>query len=65
MEAANFCFADHNIKGEMFVKITLLCDSIRGREYGKVVEGVDVCKFGKQWIVSMVAMKREYGEPRI
>ena len=33
--------------------------------YGKLVEGVDVCKFGKQGIVSMVAMKREYGEPRI
>ena len=33
--------------------------------YGKLVEGIDVCKFGKQWVVSMVAMKREYGEPRI
>ena len=33
--------------------------------YGKLVEGIDVCKFGKQWIVSMAAMKREYGEPRI
>lgn len=32
--------------------------------YGKLVEGVDVCKFGKQWVVSMKAMKREYGEPR-
>ena len=32
--------------------------------YGKLVEGVDVCKFGKQWVVSMAAMKREYGEPR-
>ena len=31
--------------------------------YGKLVNGVDVCKFGKQWIVSMKAMKREYGEP--
>ena len=31
--------------------------------YGKLVSGVDVCKFGKQWIVSMEAMKREYGEP--
>ena len=29
--------------------------------YGKLVNGVDVCKFGKQWIVSMEAMKREYG----
>ncbi len=31
--------------------------------YGKLVNGVDVCKFGKQWVVSMDAMKREYGEP--
>lgn len=33
--------------------------------YGKLVEGVDVCKFGKQWVVSTEAMKREYGEPRV
>lgn len=32
--------------------------------YGKLIEGVDVCKFGKQWIISMKAMRREYGEPR-
>lgn len=32
--------------------------------YGKLVDGVDVCKFGKQWIVSMNAMRREYGEPK-
>lgn len=31
--------------------------------YGKLVNGVDVCKFGKLWVVSMAAMKREYGEP--
>ncbi len=29
--------------------------------YGKLVNGVDVCKFGKQWVVSMEAMQREYG----
>lgn len=29
--------------------------------YGKLVNGVDVCKFGKQWVVSMEAMNREYG----
>lgn len=29
--------------------------------YGKLVNGVDVCKFGKQWAVSIDAMKREYG----
>lgn len=33
--------------------------------YGKLVNGVDVCKYGKQWVVSMEAMKREYGEPNI
>ncbi len=30
--------------------------------YGKLINGVDVCKFGKQWIISIQAMKREYGE---
>lgn len=29
--------------------------------YGKLVNGVDVCKFGKQWVVSIDAMTREYG----
>ena len=32
--------------------------------YGKLINGVDACKFGKQWIVSVEAMKREYGEPK-
>lgn len=32
---------------------------------GKLVAGVDACKFGKQWVVSMEAMRREYGEPKI
>ena len=32
--------------------------------YGKLINGVDVMKFGKQWIVTMDAMKREYGEPK-
>lgn len=31
--------------------------------YGKLVNGVDVCKFGKQWVVSVASMKREYGMP--
>ena len=30
--------------------------------YGKLVNGIDACKFGKQWIVSINAMKREYGD---
>ena len=29
--------------------------------YGKLVNGVDVCKFGKQWVVSIDAMQRECG----
>ena len=29
--------------------------------YGKPVNGVDVCKFDKQWVVSMDSMQREYG----
>ena len=29
--------------------------------YGKLKEGIDVCKFGKQWVVSKDAMIREYG----
>lgn len=32
--------------------------------YGKLVNGVDVCKFGKQWVVSIDAMNREYGKGR-
>ena len=32
--------------------------------YGKLVKGVDACKYGKQWVISMDAMKREYGEPK-
>lgn len=32
--------------------------------YGKLVNGVDACKFGKQWVVSVEAMRREYGVPK-
>lgn len=32
--------------------------------YGKLVNGIDVCKFGKQWVVSAASMHREYGESR-
>ena len=32
--------------------------------YGKLINGVDACKYGKQWVVSVEAMKREYGEPK-
>ena len=31
--------------------------------YGKLINGIDVCKFGKQWVISSKAMKREYGIP--
>ena len=29
--------------------------------YGKLKNGIDVCKFGKQWVVTAEAMQREYG----
>jgi len=29
--------------------------------YGKLINGRDVCKFGKQWVISVDAMEREYG----
>lgn len=32
--------------------------------YGKLVNGVDACKYGKQWVISLEAMKREYGLPK-
>lgn len=31
--------------------------------YGKLVDGIDACKYGKQWVISAEAMIREYGEP--
>lgn len=31
--------------------------------YGKFRKGIDVCKYGKQWLVSLSAMRREYGAP--
>ena len=31
--------------------------------YGKLIDGIDACKYGKQWVVSVEAMKREYGDP--
>jgi len=33
--------------------------------YGKLVNGIDACKYGKQWVISTEAMKREYGQPKI
>ena len=32
--------------------------------YGKLINGIDVCKYGKQWVVSKKAMEREYGIPK-
>lgn len=32
--------------------------------YRKLVDGIDVRKFGKQWLVTRDAMEREYGQPR-
>jgi len=31
--------------------------------YGKLCIGIDVLKFGKQWVVTHSAMLREYGQP--
>lgn len=31
--------------------------------YGKLINGIDVCKFGKQWVISSDSMIREYGSP--
>lgn len=33
--------------------------------YGKLTEGIDVKKFGKQWLITTNAMIREYGTPKI
>ena len=33
--------------------------------YGKLVNGIDACKYGKQWVISTEAMKREYGDPKV
>ena len=30
--------------------------------YGKLQEGIDVMKYGKQWVITTEAMFREYGE---
>lgn len=32
--------------------------------YGKLIDGIDVCKYGKKWVVSIDAMEREYGIPQ-
>ena len=32
--------------------------------YGKLKNGIDVCKYGKQWVVSIDSMIREYGNPQ-
>lgn len=31
--------------------------------YGKLIDGIDALKFGKQWVVTKDAMLREYGQP--
>ncbi|MCQ2404030.1 MAG: hypothetical protein MJ202_09930, partial [Lentisphaeria bacterium] len=34
------------------------------RSRPKLVNGVDACKYGKQWVVTTAAMQREYGQPK-
>lgn len=31
-------------------------------QYGRFRNGIDVKKFGKQWVITIEAMEREYGE---
>ena len=45
----------------MFMPLHTLRKAI---SYGKLVNGVYACKYGKQWVVSIEAMKREYGTPK-
>ncbi len=33
--------------------------------YGKLATGIDACKYGKQWVISTEAMRREYGSPKV
>lgn len=30
-------------------------------QYGRFKDGIDVKKFGKQWVITIEAMEREYG----
>ena len=32
--------------------------------YGKLKNGIDACKYGKQWVLSIDSMIREYGMPK-
>ena len=32
--------------------------------YGKLKIGLDVCKYGKQWVVYVPSLIREYGDPK-
>lgn len=32
--------------------------------YGKLIDGVDACKYGRQWVIATDAMIREYGPPK-
>ncbi len=32
--------------------------------YGKLKIGIDVCKYGKQWVISVSSLIREYGNPK-
>ena len=41
--------------------VTKLYD-IKAIAYGKLINGVDFSKYGKQWVISIAAMEREYGK---
>ena len=33
--------------------------------YGKLKSGIDVCKYGKQWLISINSMREKYGDPKL
>ena len=42
--------------------IPKLFELVRVDAYGKLKNGIDVQKFGKQWVITREAMEREYGQ---
>ena len=39
-------------------------EAYRIMQDGKLVNGVDTCKYSKQWVISTEAMRRKYGQPK-
>lgn len=34
-------------------------------EYGKLIPGIDVCNWGKQWVITKEALEREYPDKTV